>query len=92
VSSASSGAATGRGAPIVVKVGSSSVTTPEGQADVELIARLCGEIAAVRAGGRDVVVVSSGAIAVGWSALARQGPRPTDPRCSRRCRPWASSV
>ncbi len=69
----------GRGAPVVVKVGSSSVTTPDGQADVGLIARLCAEIASIRAAGRDVVLVSSGAIAVGWSALGRPGPRPSDP-------------
>jgi len=71
--------AAGRAAPVVVKIGSSSVTTPEGEADAALISRLCREIVAARATGRDVVVVSSGAIAVGWSALARAEPRPSDP-------------
>ncbi|HUZ10132.1 MAG TPA: glutamate 5-kinase [Acidimicrobiales bacterium] len=68
-----------RGGTVVVKVGSSSVTTPAGEADRPLIDRLCREIASVRAAGHDVVVVSSGAIAVGWSALGRPGPRPSDP-------------
>jgi glutamate 5-kinase len=65
--------------PVVVKVGSSSVTTPEGEVNQALLGRLCGEVAALRLAGRDMVVVTSGAIVVGWSALGRAGPRPTDP-------------
>jgi glutamate 5-kinase len=64
---------------VVVKVGSSSVTTAEGAADRALLDRLCTEIAQIHAAGRPLVVVSSGAIAIGWSALGRGGPRPTDP-------------
>ncbi len=56
----------------VVKVGSSSVTE-------ETVQRLCAEIAAVRAGGHTVVVVTSGAIAAGWAALGRGDQRPSDP-------------
>jgi glutamate 5-kinase len=56
----------------VVKVGSSSVSA-------ETITRLCGEVAAARAAGHGVVVVSSGAIAVGWDALDRGKRRPVDP-------------
>ncbi len=58
----------------VVKVGSSSVTE-------ETVARLCGEIAAARADGHTVVVVTSGAIAAGWAALHSGGARqrPADP-------------
>ncbi|HEY3941463.1 MAG TPA: glutamate 5-kinase [Acidimicrobiales bacterium] len=67
------------GPPIVVKVGSSSVTTPDGHVAAELIGQLCAQIAAIGATGRPVVVVSSGAIAAGWSALGRPGPRPSDP-------------
>jgi glutamate 5-kinase len=63
----------------VVKVGSSSVTTPEGATDAALVARLCGEMAAMRAAGWQVVVVSSGAIAIGWHVLGRGRPRPSDP-------------
>jgi glutamate 5-kinase len=68
----------GRGA-VVVKIGSSSVTTADGRADAELIGRICAEIVSLRAAGHDVVVVSSGAIAAGWAALGRPGPRPADP-------------
>lgn len=64
---------------VVVKVGSSSVTTPEGSTDDALVHRLCGEIAAQRALGSQVVVVSSGAIAAGWWALGRRDPRPGQP-------------
>ena len=56
----------------VVKVGSSSVTT-------ETVRRLCGELAAARAAGHTVVVVSSGAIAVGWDTLDNGKQRPSDP-------------
>jgi glutamate 5-kinase len=57
---------------VVVKVGSSSVTAPT-------VARLCDEIAAARAAGHTVVVVTSGAIAAGWTALGRGEKRPGDP-------------
>jgi glutamate 5-kinase len=56
---------------VVVKVGSSSVTA-------ETVSRLCDEIAGVRAQGHTVVVVTSGAIAAGWSALGRGEKRPSD--------------
>ncbi len=57
---------------VVVKVGSSSVNPAT-------VARLCGEIALLRAAGHAVVVVSSGAIAAGWTALGRGEKRPDDP-------------
>ena len=56
----------------VVKVGSSSVTP-------DTVARLCGELAAARADGHTVVVVTSGAIAAGWAALGRGEQRQADP-------------
>jgi glutamate 5-kinase len=56
----------------VVKVGSSSVTS-------ETVHRLCGELAAARAAGHTVVVVSSGAISAGWDALDSGRRRPSDP-------------
>lgn len=64
---------------VVVKVGSSTVTTPEGEVDTEVVERLCAEVADVRRGGHQVVVVSSGAIACGWAALGRPEARPEDP-------------
>jgi glutamate 5-kinase len=57
---------------VVVKLGSSSVTA-------DTVRRLCDEIAAARQGGHTVVVVTSGAIAAGWAALARGDRRPSDP-------------
>jgi glutamate 5-kinase len=64
---------------VVVKVGSSSVTTAAGQVDAAAIAKVAAEVAAARAAGDRVVVVSSGAIAAGWPSLAPGRPRPTDP-------------
>ncbi len=64
---------------VVVKVGSSTVTTPSGEIDAAVVAQLSGEVAALAAGGHHVVVVTSGAIACGWAALGRPGPRPSDP-------------
>ena len=43
---------------VVVKVGSSSVTTKDGQTDEALVGRISGEIAAVLAGGVAVVLVT----------------------------------
>jgi glutamate 5-kinase len=63
---------------VVVKVGSSSLTAAGGGVDVAAVGRLCGEVAELRALGHAVVVVSSGAIAAGWSSLGT-GARPDDP-------------
>ena len=63
---------------VVVKIGTSSVTTTSGRVDTAAIERLAGEVATARAGGRRVVVVSSGAIAAGWSVLAPHQRRPSD--------------
>jgi glutamate 5-kinase len=63
---------------VVVKVGSSSITDADGAVDPAAIENLCGQVAELRALGHSVVLVSSGAIAAGWSALGG-GPRPDDP-------------
>ncbi len=65
--------------PVVVKLGSSTVTTERGDVDADVIGRVSGEVAALARAGQQVVVVTSGAIVCGWSALGRTGPRPTDP-------------
>ncbi|HET9840484.1 MAG TPA: glutamate 5-kinase, partial [Nocardioides sp.] len=54
---------------VVVKVGSSSLTTTEGGIDPERVRRLVAVLAEARARGVDVVLVSSGAIAAGLSPL-----------------------
>jgi glutamate 5-kinase len=54
---------------IVVKVGSSSLTTAAGGIDPERVRRLVDVLADVRARGVEVVLVSSGAIAAGLAPL-----------------------
>ena len=53
---------------IVVKIGSSSLTGRRGL-DTDRMQRLVASLAALRADGRDVVLVSSGAVAAGMPAL-----------------------
>ena len=48
---------------IIVKVGSSSLTTAEGGIDPERVRELVDSLAGVRERGADLVLVSSGAIA-----------------------------
>jgi glutamate 5-kinase len=64
-------------AVVVVKVGTSSITSPQGDIDDASLLKLCREIAAARADGHEVVLVSSGAIAAGLPALGMT-TRPTD--------------
>jgi len=66
-----------RASRIVVKVGSSSLTTAEGGIDPARVQTLVDTLAAVRARGAEVVLVSSGAIAAGLSPLGRTR-RPRD--------------
>ena len=61
---------------VVVKVGSSSLTTPAGVIDPDQVRALVDSLAGVRARGADLVLVSSGAIAAGLSPLAfKRRPR-----------------
>ena len=58
---------------IVVKVGSSLVTNEGRGVDAEAIGNWCRQMATLGQGGREIVMVSSGAIAeglkrLGWSA------------------------
>ena len=55
--------------PVVVKVGSSSLTTARGGIDEDRIAALADALAARTRGGGQVVLVSSGAIAAGLAPL-----------------------
>lgn len=55
---------------IVIKVGSSSLTYPEtGKLDLARMEILVRQLSSLRNAGKDVVLVSSGAIMVGWQAL-----------------------
>ena len=62
---------------VVVKVGSSSLTTLPGGLDVDRLRALVDVLGALRAAGREVVLVSSGAIAAGLAPL-RLPRRPKD--------------
>ena len=62
---------------IVVKVGSSSLTDPDGHLDPERLHALVDVLAARRAAGQQVVLVSSGAIASGMAPLGL-ATRPRD--------------
>ena len=81
---------------IVVKVGSSSLTTAAGGIDPARVRRLVEVLAASRAGGAEVVLVSSGAIAAGlarWgspSAPAAWPPSRPLRRSARACWPTAT--
>ena len=62
---------------VVVKVGSSSLTTAAGGIDPARIGALVDALVAVRLAGREVVLVSSGAIAAGLAPLGMR-TRPRD--------------
>lgn len=59
---------------IVIKIGTSSLTHPEtGRLNLRKLEVLVREISDLRNQGKDVVLVSSGAIGVGSAALGMQG-------------------
>lgn len=62
---------------IVIKIGSSSLTKPDGSLNFEYLERLVDAVAVRRARGHNVVIVSSGAIAAGIGPL-RLNRRPVD--------------
>ena len=69
---------------IVVKVGSSSLTTTDGGLDGERLDALVDALAAARARGDEVVLVSSGAIAAGLAPLGLRPPPARPGHASRR--------
>ena len=64
---------------IVAKIGSSSLTDDLGVIDRAIIADVCRQIARLRSQGHEVVLVTSGAVSAGVSALGLS-ERPTDMR------------
>ena len=62
---------------VVVKIGSSSLTTAAGGLDAATVNALTDTLAKIRAAGREVVLVSSGAIAAGLAPLGMPR-RPSD--------------
>src|SRR5580700_6381815 len=65
---------------IVIKVGSSTITGPDGDLDHARIADIAGQIAQQRKLGRDVVLVTSGAVSAGRGALGMEGRPRTIPQ------------
>ncbi len=61
---------------VVVKVGS-AVLAPGGVIDPQAFQRLSADLASLRSKGRDVVLVSSGAIAAGFRPMGYPAPPPT---------------
>ena len=63
---------------LVVKIGSSTLTTETGRIDHEYLSTLAEQVRTVREAGWQVVIVSSGAIACGLERLGMKGDRPDD--------------
>jgi glutamate 5-kinase len=61
----------------VVKVGTSSITSDQGELVDTALRKLCGDVAGARKAGHEIVLVCSGAIAAGLPALGLR-QRPTD--------------
>jgi glutamate 5-kinase len=62
---------------IVIKLGTGVLTSGVGQLDAARIAAVCGEVAALRTRGTEVIIVSSGAVGLGMGAL-QLAKRPKD--------------
>jgi glutamate 5-kinase len=60
---------------LVVKLGTSLVTTPDGGLDVENMAGLVGQLSGLRREGLEVILVSSGAIAAGRDRMGAERER-----------------
>ena len=63
---------------LVVKIGSSTLTTADGRIDHAYLRDVAGQVERVRELGWQVAVVSSGAIACGLERLGMSGERPDD--------------
>ncbi len=69
---------------VVAKIGSSSLTTVSGEIDHAAVAKLCAEVADLRADGHHVVVVTSAAISAGLGPLGyTPDARPKDAKMLR---------
>nr|MDA8208510.1 glutamate 5-kinase [Actinomycetota bacterium] len=63
---------------LVVKIGSSSVTTDELEVNHPVVDSICDQLAELHSAGHGVAVVTSGAIALGLGRLGMRGERPND--------------
>ena len=62
---------------IVIKIGTSSITHPTGRLNIRRMEAFCKVLSDLKNAGNEVILVSSGAIAMGVGKL-RLGRRPTD--------------
>ena len=69
---------------VVVKLGTGVVTTGLGELDTARVTSVCGQIAALRARGTEVIIVSSGAVGLGMGALGL-ARRPKDVSKKQAC-------
>ncbi len=63
---------------VVVKIGTSSVTLPEGGIDIDSVAKLAADVETVRQAGHRPVLVTSGAVTAGVASLSPGATRPSD--------------
>lgn len=57
---------------IVVKVGTSSLTHPTGKLNIEMIEKICRQLVNIQCSGKEVLLVTSGAVGAGLSKLGYQ--------------------
>lgn len=69
---------------LVVKLGTGVLTSGIGQLNTTRIAAVCAEVAALRAAGTEVIIVSSGAVGLGMGAL-QLAKRPKDVSKKQAC-------
>ncbi len=70
-------------ARIVVKLGTGVLTDSQKQIDPAQLTQLVAQIAALRAGGKEVVLVTSGAVGAGMGALVMKNVRRNSPNFRR---------
>ena len=69
---------------VVVKVGTSTLTYDSGKVNLRRLEELCRTLADLQNSGKKLVLVSSGAIGVGWASWGW----PAAPRRQRKSRHW----
>ena len=62
---------------LVVKLGSSIVAADDGELRADVLDSICAQVAALKRGGEQVVMVTSGAIARGMRVMGLRAARPT---------------
>lgn len=62
---------------IVLKLGSAVLTAPGGDLDLHVIRQICNEVSELQKAGKQIVIVTSGAVAAGRGALGVKDSKPT---------------